>query len=207
MTHFQCLIVLLALKATADGQTVFTNNVFSPQEMIASPERSIKQTGEMNVSNQLEAIKQGECLPAEQDLSGHWGEACDGFQFSLRAVTNTFVEGEPIAVSVTVRNITETNLSILTFSPGLDTEFHVQDQSGNWKQIPSVAGSVYNPELLSARHQIKFEHNLADRLLFPPGIYKIYAERMVFNIAPASGKWTNMTNISSGVLEIKVVAH
>ena len=47
-----------------------------------------------------------ECLPAELDPGGHWGPISDGAQLSARLTTNVFAAGQPITLSLILRNTT-----------------------------------------------------------------------------------------------------
>lgn len=58
-----------------------------------------------------------ESRPANQDPEGHWGEATNGLQLSLRFEKETFTNGEPIDAIVFVRNVT--NQPIVYYRPAL----------------------------------------------------------------------------------------
>lgn len=57
---------------------------------------------------QIEAARTAkESLPAADDPSGHWGDVIEGFQLSIRFDKDTFRAGEPVTVTVLIRNVTE----------------------------------------------------------------------------------------------------
>ena len=53
-----------------------------------------------------DAAKLPESHPAEQDPEGHWGEATNGLQISLRFEKQTFTNGEPVNAVMFMRNVT-----------------------------------------------------------------------------------------------------
>ena len=52
------------------------------------------------------ATNSPESQPADKDPEGHWGQATNGFQLSLRFEKETFTNGEPIMAITLMRNIT-----------------------------------------------------------------------------------------------------
>ena len=65
-------------------------------------------TGErmVHIKDIERATNSPESRPADQDLEGHWGQATNGFQLSLRFETETFTNGELIVAVTLMRNIT-----------------------------------------------------------------------------------------------------
>lgn len=53
------------------------------------------------------AQNSSESRPASEDPEGHWGQATNGFQLSLRFERRTFTNGETIVATVLMRNITD----------------------------------------------------------------------------------------------------
>lgn len=76
---------------------------------------SYKPSGERVVN--LRKIEEGkrlrECRPAEEDPDGHWGQATNGFQLSLRFGKMTFTNGEPIVATMLIRNVAQKPLNYL----------------------------------------------------------------------------------------------
>ena len=54
-----------------------------------------------------------ECLPAELDPGGHCGPISDGAQLSARLTTNVFAAGQPITLSLILRNTTTNRIALL----------------------------------------------------------------------------------------------
>jgi hypothetical protein len=60
-----------------------------------------------------DAEKAKESRPADQDPEGHWGKVVDGFQLSLRFERQEFSNGEPIIVSILMRNVSDKRLTYI----------------------------------------------------------------------------------------------
>lgn len=60
----------------------------------------------VSVAKIEEAAKSPESRPAEQDPEGNWGNVVGGIQVSLRLQSSTFTNGEPVRVTMLVRNVT-----------------------------------------------------------------------------------------------------
>ena len=52
-----------------------------------------------------EAQHSKECRPASEDSEGHWGPVTNGFQLSLRFAKEVYSNGEPVAATILVRNV------------------------------------------------------------------------------------------------------
>jgi hypothetical protein len=63
----------------------------------------------VKVSEIKNALNSAESRPADQDSGGHWGQATNGFQLSLRFEKSTFTNGESIVAVTLVRNVTNVN--------------------------------------------------------------------------------------------------
>ena len=68
------------------------------------------------------AAKLPESRPAEQDTEGHWGEATNGLQISLRFEKQTFTNGEPVNAVMFVRNVTNQPVAYLQLTQILATK-------------------------------------------------------------------------------------
>lgn len=54
-----------------------------------------------------------ESRPASQDPDGHWGIATNGLQLSLRFKKLAFTKGEPVVVTLLLRNVTNSPVTFL----------------------------------------------------------------------------------------------
>lgn len=72
---------------------------------------------------QIERAKHAkESRPAEDDPEGHWGAISEGFQLSIRFEKETFTNGEPVIVSVLLRNVSDRPLTYWVSTLGRETE-------------------------------------------------------------------------------------
>jgi hypothetical protein len=60
----------------------------------------------VDINKIKEAKASKESRPADQDVEGHWGQATNGFQLSLRFEKGIFSNGEPVVAVTLMRNIT-----------------------------------------------------------------------------------------------------
>jgi hypothetical protein len=157
-----------------------------------------------------EAIKAGECRPAELDTEGHWGQVVAGYQSSIRSKTNVFVVGNSIQLSTIFRNTTTNTLALLNATKGMESNFVVEDEAGHIVACDyhkfAPGGSLYGFRPFAPRHQVKIEYDLNTQFSLKPGTYKIRSERRVFGPSATNNVITNYADLSSGVLVIKVVS-
>jgi hypothetical protein len=94
-----------ALKAEEQFTNAIPTNVYVTETVRVDRRNS---AGEMLFS--VGAINQAEKLPesrpAELDPDGHWGEATNGLQVSLRFEKKFFTNGEPVVATLLLRNVT-----------------------------------------------------------------------------------------------------
>lgn len=102
---------IVGLTACLSATAAATNALFLPVD--AKPFGSLAANAEYNAREQTNAIRSGECKPADQDPEGHWGKVVNGFQLSIRSATNAFVRGHPATVTVLLRNSTTNALQSL----------------------------------------------------------------------------------------------
>jgi hypothetical protein len=157
-----------------------------------------------------EAVKSGECRPAEQDPQGNWGETTGGFRLSIRlhSSTNVFAVGESISTVVTMRNVTTNILSTYYVTRGMETVFTFEDETGRKITLSSPMGtnpgvSGYGFSDIPEKHQVRFEYELKDWIAYKPGVYRIRAEQRGFQ--HIGNKVSNLTNIMSGDLTIRII--
>jgi len=227
--------VLCFLAAASYALCQDTNAVFLPEDNEAQPvawEIYGKPTNVPAMSPEYQkevdaAISAGECRPAELDPEGHWGSVVFGSQLSIRTATNVFTIGQPMPVVVIYRNTT-TNPLPISITPWPQNRIIVHDEAG--KIVPdnsSIWGGSASLGTLSPMRQIQDEVDLQGRLnSMKPGIYKISVERRIYSNITNSAKTAVvpsppgtvtilpavlpsvgvMTNLSSGVLTISLVA-
>jgi len=170
-----------------------------------------------------EALQSEEFRPAALDPEAHWGPVIYGLQLSIRAETNVFVAGEPIPVSAIIRNTTTNDLRVLSVSRGQEVDFYIQPTSEQ-DSPPCFSGrpifhsdqpiapdsprqmgiSVYGFIPLKARHQIRYEFNLAFGVPKEPGVYELQGEQQIFEFLPNTERTAARTNLTSGVFTIKL---
>lgn len=205
-----------------------TNIMYFPEERY--PFCQDKTDVDYNKQARETAIQAGECLPAELDPQGHWGEIVGGFQLSIRSATNVFIVGKPVPITVILRN---TSTNVLPVIPPVSVGFVVvEDEAG--KKIPDnnldAGGSGGSAEIegVTAKHELIDQFDLQERLaLAKAGVYRIYLKQpiclpatnfaksveapspsgtppaVLHAILPTIGSFTNL---SSGVLMISLVA-
>jgi hypothetical protein len=59
----------------------------------------------VEISTLETARRSKESRPASEDPEGHWGQATNGFQLSLRFEKEVYTNGEPVAATMLVRNV------------------------------------------------------------------------------------------------------
>lgn len=151
---------------------------------------------------QMEAAKMlPECRPAELDPQGHWGEISAGLQLSARFPTNVFTTGQPITLSVILRNTTTNALTV----PGplawfMDLAVVTQDdkplrQTKSPKWLLTGGGDTG----LLPLSQTRLTYTLNEMFdLATPGKYRVYAERR----SPQS---SDLATTRSGTAELTVI--
>ncbi|MDR3560924.1 MAG: hypothetical protein P4N59_05730 [Negativicutes bacterium] len=199
-------IALLLLSGLIDCVRAQDTNVeFWPEEGPRHLGESNKYVSESNAKGLNSAMASGELRPAEFDPDGHWGAAVYGVQLSIRSKTNVFLSGDPIPVSVIIRNTTTNSRSVYDTSTGGETLFFIELESGRIFQ-PSPGGvSLYGFKELSAKHQIKYDYDLFELARLQSGAYKIRAAQGVVCAAPDIKTVTARTNIFSDILTIKII--
>jgi hypothetical protein len=206
MKRFLILRVLLLVFSTLDQpRAQNTNDVFLPEHVQPVLYNTRKEADAIDAKAFVDAIASGECRPAELDPEGHWGTNVYGFQLGIRCQTNIFRAGEPAPIAIIIRNTTTNGMRVFSISKGGETGFLVEDEFGNSVQ-PFVGGvSIYGFKDLSAKHQIKYDHDLLR--LIPPrvGTYKIRALQPVAQFMPDMKTIVALTNIYSGVLTVKII--
>jgi hypothetical protein len=94
-------LIVLTLSASLMGALGDTNQFYLTDDFVTHYGDSLPFTPE-----QVEAARHAkECRPAEQDPEGHWGEATEGFQLSIRLQKESFTNGEPVTACVILRNV------------------------------------------------------------------------------------------------------
>ena len=111
---FGSICFLLAVVFAQDGLPQTTNRI--PSDVFLTDNGFLfwyNQSGERLVKlKDIEKAKQiAECLPAEQDPEGHWGQVANGFQLSLRFEKAVFTNGEPILATMFMRNVSNATQS------------------------------------------------------------------------------------------------
>jgi hypothetical protein len=76
----------------------------------------------VEVNRIKDAANLPESRPAEQDPEGHWGEATNGLQISLRFEKQIFTNGEPVNAVMFVRNVTNQPVAYLQLTQILATK-------------------------------------------------------------------------------------
>ncbi len=154
------------------------------------------------------AVKAGECHHAELDPEGHWGDVVMGFQSSIRSKTNVFKMGDPILVGTILRNTTTNTLFIPVVSSGTRLKFVIKNEFNHDVQYDltkfAPGGSGFGFRTFESKHQIKNEYDLNRQFSLKAGNYKIHTEQRVFEMS-SKNTITNITNLTSGVILIKVI--
>jgi hypothetical protein len=147
--------------------------------------------------------------PAVQDPDGHWGPPTEGFQLSVRFLTNTFLVGDPIVAYAYLRNVTNTYLDyIVGWGPKASPACDVVISDAHGQELPCK--KLFNTLIISARSrhvQPLMQHRYWVRLdnivdLRSPGEYAV---RATAEVGSLDRKRT--TNISSAPAVIRIIAH
>jgi len=144
-----------------------------------------------------------ECRPAEQDPAGHWGEASEGYQLSVRFPKEVLHQGEDVLAAVLLRNCSTNYLSYSTeFGDDRDFAFLISSEKGQQLKDTTAPTSIIGHGTRSVPGtQRKFQVNLTKRYrLSGPGTYRVQVRRRVAKL-DGSG-WSEVT---SAEVTIKVL--
>ncbi|HTB82835.1 MAG TPA: hypothetical protein VK742_04205 [Candidatus Sulfotelmatobacter sp.] len=131
---------------------------------------------------EIETIKEmPECKPAEDFPEGNWGEVQNGFQLSLRFAKPVFNAGEPIAVTLLLRNVGDGSLMYDTLPAGYSDGpigFEIVSSDGrnlpqHLSQLGTLSGGT--TATLFPGTQVKFMERLDKRFDLTNGTYSVRA--------------------------------
>jgi hypothetical protein len=146
-----------------------------------------------------------ESRASSEDLQGHWGKVVEGFQLSLRFVTNTFMAGGPVVAYAFLRNVTKQWLEYVvdTGKPCPGCDFRVWDSHGrelparNWRSGGWGSARTHNLQpLVQDRYWIRLDKAFH---LHGPSEYRVCAR--AFAVARDG---TNTVEITSGTAVIGI---
>jgi hypothetical protein len=175
-TKYIGLTILVAFVVTL-AWAADTNEIFLPLDLaIHSSKASAASSYEQQVHA---AMPLPESRPAALDPGGHWGNVVSGLQMSVRLDKKESPVGQPVTVTVIVRNVT-TN-AIKLFSPTrASIGLVVKDSNDVEIPTPQREVSVFGPMevLLPGHRQIRYQFPLGGYArLTSPGTYTIQAKR------------------------------
>jgi len=194
---FKAAFLCFGIFLRNDAFTQAANDIFLPRES--------RNYSESYSNIVAQAVKSGECYPAQLDQLGNWGGVAHGFQLSIRASTNVFIAGHPIQVAVILRNTTTNALPINDFS-GRENIFFMEDGTGR------VFHELFNPgggggiNYLPAKQQIRHEYDLSSRFWLEPGMFKIRAQQTVFEL-PITNRANCVCDLRSAALSITIITN
>jgi hypothetical protein len=176
------LLAVLAVRlSAAESQRFIT---YSLDIEIENSERS---GGDYRPS---EVYHEPESLPADQDPAGNWGEPSGGLQLSIRFDKEKYAPGEPIFITVLLRNTTEAEISTLIHGELLGADLEVLNSSGESMMTRAEAQSksafsrslqklVQNPGVIPipAGYQRRRVVDLSRIYSLEPGRYSVTAAR------------------------------
>jgi hypothetical protein len=170
----QMILRFIPLILTASLFGAETNITYLPME-------SVVHVGRGAASRTYEEMMRGatnsECRPAELDPQGNWGQISAGLQLSVRLSTNRFVAGQPIDLTVILRNTTTNGLTLLG-SGQATVKLTVSDEHDAplWSTPPPIALSGPGSMLLPGRRQVKYHFDLRGPVT-NTGTYNVSASR------------------------------
>lgn len=195
---------LAALGLPAATPAPDTNVIYlpvPPRFLLAAPAR-VRQVETQELEAEIERCKNlPECRPAELDPAGHWGPVCAGLQLSARVPTNVFTAGQPIDVTVILRNTTTNRIDVP--ASGLFMFDFTMLNPNNEPLRPNRALWLYysgpGSTTVPGRRQIKGQVRLGRIFdLGTPGKYTLYAKR-------PKGNWSEVPETLSGPVPIEIL--
>jgi hypothetical protein len=128
-----------------------------------------------------------ESRPASEDPEGHWGQATNGFQLSLRFEKEVYTNGEPVLATMLVRNVSNVQLQYL-----FPARVAATKDGSRLKRKDDIGVARRGPaRLLYPQTQARDQENLNQVYDLTPGEYKFWA---------ACDKWLP----SSGTVKVKI---
>lgn len=205
--NFQTIVSAAWIASSALGIGPSTNRFYVTFE----PKTTFQEKTNFSPQEISKASLAPESRPAEADPEGHWGAASEGFQLSICVPKRDFTNGEPVAVQMFLRNVTNKPLYYPISSTGLETVLTLRKGNQEVRRKDAPKDNSFSERVRAAKQgseafwvmspgtQRQFSLDLSRIFDLQVGEYSVHATRRVTNY-----ERTAKATVASGVAQFKI---